>query len=115
MIYCAFWSILGAIGITAAPNFATILVFRFFQGMGSWGFLSVGELSTNSEKTAKMAKAFISQPLLLLPNSRTLLTVVSPPVFAASCWAWAMLQPPTSASPFDTLTTKLHNGVVLPV
>ncbi|KIW88139.1 uncharacterized protein Z519_11250 [Cladophialophora bantiana CBS 173.52] len=46
MLYCIFWSIVGGVGITAAPNLATILVFRFFSGMGSWGFLTVAPTYT---------------------------------------------------------------------
>ncbi|KIW33344.1 uncharacterized protein PV07_00201 [Cladophialophora immunda] len=46
MLYCIFWSLVGGIGITAAPNLATILVFRFFSGMGSWGFLTVAPTYT---------------------------------------------------------------------
>ncbi|KAF7562318.1 hypothetical protein G7046_g1848 [Stylonectria norvegica] len=41
MIYCSVLSLIGGIGITAAPNLASILVFRFFQGAGAWGYLAV--------------------------------------------------------------------------
>ena len=42
MIYCSVLSILGAAGLTGSPSIAPFLVFRFFAGAGSWGYVAVG-------------------------------------------------------------------------
>ncbi|KAH8702278.1 general substrate transporter [Talaromyces proteolyticus] len=41
MIYCSVLSILGAAGLTGSPSIAPFLVFRFFAGAGSWGYVAV--------------------------------------------------------------------------
>ena len=41
--YCAFFSLVGGIILTASVNPAMFIVARFLAGMGSWGFLAVSK------------------------------------------------------------------------
>lgn len=41
VIYCSVLSLVGGVCLCAAQNIAMFIVFRFFAGAGSWGFLAL--------------------------------------------------------------------------
>ena len=44
VVYCATLSIVGGVCLCGAQNIAMFIVFRFFAGAGSWGFLALSTL-----------------------------------------------------------------------